>query len=58
MYKYKGGPETPFPTYFPLQEKLVAPLIAKLIGYLQCEDRVTKSEGKRTATGYISDSFA
>ena len=43
---------------FPWQEKLVAPLIANLIGYSQCKDRVTKSEGKRTATGYISDLFA
>ena len=43
---------------FPWQEKLVAPLIANIIGYLQCKDRVTKSEGKKTATGYISDLFA
>jgi hypothetical protein len=43
---------------FPWQEKLVAPLIANLNGYLQCKDRVTKSEGEKTATGYISDSFA
>jgi hypothetical protein len=26
-----------------------------LIGYLQCEDRVTKRKGKKTATGYRSD---
>ena len=32
--------------HFPWQEKLVAPLIANLIGYLQCEDRVTKKGGK------------
>ncbi len=44
--------------YFPWQEKLVAPLIANLIGYSQCKDSVTKSEGKRTGTGYISDSVA
>ena len=43
---------------FPWQEKLVAPLIANLIGYSQCKDRVTKSEGKKTAAGYISDLFA
>ena len=42
----------------PWQEKIVAPLIANLIRYSQCKDRVTKSEGKRTATGNISDSFA
>ena len=35
---------------FPWQEKLIAPLITNLIGYLQCEDRVTKNEGKKTAT--------
>ena len=29
-----------------------------LIGYSQCGDRVTNNEGKKTATGYISDSFA
>jgi len=34
---------------FPWQEKLVAPLIANLIGYSQYEDKVTKSEGKKTA---------
>ena len=44
--------------YFPWQEKLVEPLIANLIGYSQCEDRVTKNEGKKTSTGYISESFA
>jgi hypothetical protein len=43
---------------FPWQEKLIAPLIANPIGYLQCKDRVTKSEGKKTSTGYISDLFA
>ena len=40
------------------QEKLVAPLIANIIGYSQCKDTATKSEGKKTATGYISDLFA
>ena len=39
---------------FPWQEKLFAPLITNLIGCLQCKDRVKKSEGKKTATGYIS----
>ncbi len=34
------------------------PLIANLIGYSQYEDSVTKSEGKKTGTGYISDSIA
>ena len=43
---------------FPWQEKLVAPLIANLIGYSQCKDSMTKSEGKKTDTGYINDSFA
>jgi len=30
-------------------------LIANLIGYLQWKGSVTTSEGKNTATGYISD---
>ena len=33
--------------HFPWQEKLVAPLIANLIGNSQCEDRVTNRKGKR-----------
>ena len=43
---------------FSLAGKTHCPLIANLIGYSQCEDKVTKSEGKKTATGYISDLFA
>jgi hypothetical protein len=31
----------------PWQKKLVAPLIANLIGYLQCKDRVTKVKERR-----------
>ena len=43
------------PDIFLGRKKLVAP---NLIGYSQCEDRVTNTEGKKTATGYMSDSFA